>query len=137
MTGFLAIVSYVASSLCLAFITFERFYAISYAVERIRFGRAALVVALVWAVAFLKASLPLFNLNSYSAYAICLPFDTRNRVFTAYAWSLNGLLISSFFFICAFYGLIYVNKVAVGRKASMTSCSDNTGLRLRYLEDQR
>lgn len=137
LAGFLSIVSYVSSSLCLAFITFERFYAIRNTIERIQFRTAFLVMTIIWLVAIFEASLPLFNLNNYSAYAICLPFDTRNRIFMAYAWSLNGLLISSFLFICTFYGLIFINKVVVGRKASMTSCSDKTGMRLRYLEDQR
>ena len=33
LAGFLSIVSYVSSSLCLAFITFERYYAIKYAIN--------------------------------------------------------------------------------------------------------
>ena len=140
LAGFLAIVSYVSSSLCLALITFERYYAIKNSIDlnkRVKFRTALVSIGLIWSIAIYVASLPLFSLNNYSAYAICLPFDTRNRIFQAYAVSLNVLLTLSFLFICVFYLLIFMNKILIQRRSSLTSCTDNNQLKMREAEDQR
>jgi hypothetical protein len=124
----------------LAFITFERYYVIKNSLnfnKRIKFKHAFVGTIIIWIIALVEASLPLFNLNSYSAYAICLPFDTRNKIFHAYAISLEMLLIICLFFICTFYLLIILNNVVMERRMSLNTCNDNNQLRKREAEDQK
>ena len=114
LAGFLSVVSSVSSALCLAFITFERYYAIKNSInlnKRVSPKLAFILTTMIWIISLIAAALPLFELNDYSAYAICLPFDTRNQLFQIYLIGLNILLVMCFFFICVCYGLIFFNTV--------------------------
>ncbi len=140
LAGFLSIVSSVSSALCLVFITFERYYSIKHSTDynkRLRFKGALLITVVIWMVSFFAATLPLLNLNSYSAYAICLPFDTKGPVYKVYIIILNSLLVACFFFICILYALIFVNTIILEKRSTLTGCSDEVQMRLRSAEDQK
>lgn len=140
LAGFLSVVSSVASALCLAFITFERYYAIRNSLDsnkRISIKFALITSAIIWVISLIAAALPLFDLNSYSAYAICLPFDTRTYAYKIYIVCLNSLLVLCFFFICVCYGLIFISTMVIERRSSLSSCNNETQLKLRSLEDQK
>lgn len=140
LAGFLSVVSSVSSALCLAFITFERFYAIKNSInlnKRVTPKLAFILTTLIWLVSVIAACLPLFELNDYSAYAICLPFDTRTTAFQVYLVGLNGLLVLCFFFICVCYAMIFVNTLLAERRSSMTTCNNDAQLKLRNTEDKK
>jgi hypothetical protein len=124
----------------LAFITFERYYVLKNSLDyskRLSIRFVTLITALIWIASLLAATLPLFDLNNYSAYAICLPFDTRKTVYKFYLLSINSLLVSCFLFICTLYVLIFVNTIVLERRASLNGCHNLTQLRLRSVEDQK
>ena len=75
LAGFLGIASSVSSALCLAFITFERYYGITYSInynKRVNIRVAVVITFCIWVASFFVASMPLFKINSYSAYAVIL-----------------------------------------------------------------
>lgn len=75
LAGFLSIMSSVSSALCLAFITFERYYAIKNSFDyskRISIKAASVCTCFIWFISIIAASLPLLNFNSYSTYAVSL-----------------------------------------------------------------
>jgi hypothetical protein len=140
LAGFLSVVSCVSSALCLVFITFERYYSIKHSIssdKRVRFKGALVVTVAIWLVSLMIATLPLLNFNSYSAYAICLPFDTKGTIYKVYIVGLNLLLVVCFFLICVLYALIFVNTLILEKRARLTSCSDEVQMRLRNAEDQK
>ena len=140
LAGFLSVLSVSASALCLALITFERFYAITNSLDftkRINIRFAIVTMLSIWAVSSMLATLPIFNINTFSSYAICLPFDTSNFVFKLYVVFLNCLIVVCFAFICVCYGMILLNTV-VAKRASLCECSINAmQTRLRNMEDQK
>lgn len=136
--GFLSVASSVSSALGLAFITFERYYAIKNSInfnKRVTFKFAFLTVILIWIVSILFSFLPLVNINSYSAYAICLPLDIRGITYKIYVFGLNSLFTVCFLFICTFYALIFTKTTFRKRKTSLSECNDQ--MKLRNAEDQK
>nr|QVK45769.1 G protein-coupled receptor [Proales similis] len=137
LAGFLAIVSSVSSALTLLFITYERYRALKLPARRMTLTEALLASTLIWLCSVCVASLPLADLNRYSSYAICLPFDTNQPLDRLYVVSLNGLLITCFVLIFVLYAFIFMNKVSIELDARRDSCSNRSQIELRHSEDQR
>lgn len=140
LAGFLSVISSLASAFTLSFITFERFYAIKNCTDlnkRITIRSAIKAISVIWTLSLIVACLPLFDVNRYSTYAICLPFDTSKLQDKVYIVVLNSLLVTCFFFICLCYVLIFVNTIILERRASVTSCANELQIKLRSAEDQR
>jgi Leucine-rich repeat (LRR) protein len=73
LAGFFGIASSISSALCLVFITFERYYSLKnslYYYKRVSIKIAIIFTLIIWIISFIVASLPLFKINSYSAYAV-------------------------------------------------------------------
>ena len=140
LAGFLSIFSSVSSALCLVFITFERYYSIKNSIDlnkRLKFRSAVFVIISIWLFSFCTAMLPLFGINSYSEYAICLPFDTKEMRYKVYIIVLNCLLVTCFFFICILYGLLFVNTIILEKNSILGGCNNEVQIRLRTAEDQK
>jgi hypothetical protein len=136
LAGFLSVASSVSSALCLAFITFERYYAIQNSInynKRVSFKFAFIMVCLIWMISLVFSFLPLININSYSAYAICLPLDNRGLVYQAYIFALNFVFSVCFTFMCTFYAIIFFKTTFRKRKASFSECTEQA--KLRNIED--
>ncbi|CAF0813113.1 unnamed protein product [Brachionus calyciflorus] len=139
LAGFLSVISSLSSALCLCFITYERFYAIKNSInsKRLSLKFSIASIFLIWVFSFFVASLPLFKINTYSAYAICLPFETKKTSHKIYIMLLNGLLSSSFFIICFLYASIFIKTIVLERRSSFTSCNSGSQIKLRLAEDQK
>ena len=137
--GFLSIVSSVASAFCLSFITFDRYYAIrnSFDSKRIGLKTAILWIALIWVTSIFVALLPLFQVNSYSAYAICLPLQTKNIQHVIYIILLNILLISCLLLISILYASIFIDTLSIERRSSFSSCSSELQLKQRFVQEKK
>lgn len=140
MAGFLSILSFMSSALILAFVTFERFYVIKNSIhfnKRIGFKTSIKVTLCIWFASIIVASMPLNGINSYSAYAICLPLDTTDLKAKTYISFLILLLFSCFMVICMCYGMLFLNTVSLERRASSSSCNSDEQIKIRNYEDQR
>lgn len=137
--GFLSIVSSVASAFCLSFITFDRYYAIknSFGSKRIGLRTAILWVALIWMISICLATLPLLQVNSYSAYAICLPLQTKNTQHVIYIILLNILLIFCLLLISILYASIFIDTLSIERRSSFSSCSSELQLKQRFVQEKK
>ncbi|RNA05669.1 lutropin-choriogonadotropic hormone receptor isoform X2 [Brachionus plicatilis] len=137
--GFLSTVSSVASAFCLSFITFDRYYAIrnSFDSKRIGLKTAIVWLALIWTSSICIALLPLFQVNSYSAYAICLPLQTKNTTHVIYIIFLNVLLIFCLLLISFLYGSIFVDTLNIERRSSFSSCSSELQLKIRFVQEKK
>jgi Leucine-rich repeat (LRR) protein len=141
VAGFLSILSSLCSAFCLAFITFERFYAINNSIyynKRITLKVACFTISVIWIISLFVAFMPIIGINSYSAYAICLPFDTKNGKSRIYIIALSTVFVVCFFFIFISYSLLFIKRVAIERRtSSYSSCNNDEQMRLRNAEDQR
>lgn len=139
LAGFLSVLACLSTACFLAFITFERFYVIKYSCynKRISVKIAITVALLIWSLSTFGASLPFFKINSYSSYAICLPFDTRTETNKFYIISMNILLVFCFTFICICYLSILLNTVLLKKKSSLNSCNTIAQMKMRHAEVQK
>lgn len=90
MTGLVGVFSAELSVYTLAVITLERNYAITHAMhlnKRLSLRAASTIMSLGWCFAFIMALLPLFGISDYRKFAVCLPFETENSM-----WSLLYVL---------------------------------------------
>jgi hypothetical protein len=139
LAGFLSVLACLSTALFLTFITFERFYAIKYSYysKRIHIKIAFIIAFLIWFLSTIGAALPFFKINSYSSYAICLPFDTRTEKNKLYMVTMNILLVLCFTLISIFYLSILLNTVLLKKKCSMSSCNNIAQLKMRQAEVQK
>ena len=103
--GFIAIFASELSVFVLTVMTLERLHTIAYSFKsgRLKLRNAAIIVLVCWVMAGVLASLPIFDINSYSEVAICLPFklsSVRDKLFIALIPTLN---LTAFFIILASY----------------------------------
>ena len=90
LTGFTGVLSTELSVYTLAVITLERNYAITHAMhlnKRLSLRAASIVMLFGWCFSLLMALLPLCGISDYRKFAICLPFETDNSI-----WSLLYVL---------------------------------------------
>lgn len=86
ITGFSGVFSAELSVYTLAVITLERNYAITHAMhlnKRLSLRAATIVMSIGWCFSLLMAILPLCGISDYRKFAVCLPFETDNSI-----WSL-------------------------------------------------
>ncbi|XP_072032905.1 thyrotropin receptor-like [Amphiura filiformis] len=108
--GFLAVFSSELSIYTLSVITLERFYAIKHALhleKRLKLQQAVFYMCFGWVFALTVALLPLFGINSYYKYAVCLPFDIATKGALAYASGIMLLNGVAFVVIVMCYISIY------------------------------
>ena len=140
LAGFLSVSSSISSALLLSFVTFERYYSIKNSIDymkRINIKMAFLITLLIWSISALGATLPLFEFNSYSSFAICLPLETRYHIDQIYLISLNSLLVLCFITIFVFYLLIFLNTIIQERRTSLSTCNNTDQIKVRNSEDQK
>ncbi|KAG1661589.1 Lutropin-choriogonadotropic hormone receptor [Nymphon striatum] len=95
--------------------TFERWFAITYAIDmnkRIRIKGAAKAMLAGWMYALTMATLPVLGISGYARTSICLPMvneDTADLVYLITLLSINGL---AFILICGCYAKMYVSITA-------------------------
>ena len=108
--GFLAILSSELSVFTLTVITLERYIAIKNAIRvnrKLQLKTAIIVMIIGWLFALVTATLPLFGVNNYGKFSVCLPFeitDTKSIVFLVFLLCLNAL---AFVVILFCYILMY------------------------------
>ncbi|XP_072032881.1 uncharacterized protein [Amphiura filiformis] len=110
VASFLAVFSSELSIFTLCVITLERFYAIKHALhleKRLKLQHAMVIMCLGWVFAIVAASLPIFGVNRYYRYAVCLPFDISTTGAKAYISGLMLLNGFAFIIIMACYISIY------------------------------
>jgi hypothetical protein len=138
--GFLSILSFLSSALSLAFITFERFYAIKNSLnlnKRVSMRVALYGIGLIWIVALAIASMPLMQINRYSMYAVCLPLDTSTQPSRIYVAVLIFFLVSCFAFISLCYTLLLYDTLQLERRSSNLLCSSDNLMKMRAAEDHK
>lgn len=112
VAGFLGVFSSELSVFTLTVITVERYYAISHALQynkRLTLKSAGMVMTGGWIFCIGVASLPLFEISDYRKFAICLPFETSERVSLAYVCFIMIFNAVSFVAIIACYIKIYIS----------------------------
>ncbi|XP_033751818.1 leucine-rich repeat-containing G-protein coupled receptor 5-like [Pecten maximus] len=112
VAGFLGVFSSELSVFTLTVITVERYYAISHALQfnkRLTLKSAGVVMTGGWIFCIAVASLPLFEISDYRKFAICLPFETSERVSLAYVCFIMIFNAVSFVAIIACYIKIYIS----------------------------
>ena len=108
--GFIAVFSSELSVYSLVALTLERVYTIAHTFnqnDRVRKRVAFFVITLGWILAAAIASLPLFEINSYSRVAVCLPFVTERLKDKLYIGLVLSLNLIGFFIILASYIYIF------------------------------
>lgn len=109
VAGTLSVFASELSIFTLTLITFERYYAITYAIDlsmRLQLGWAAKIMTIGWIFAFSVAIMPVFGeagVNSYTKTSICLPLETRDTKDRVYLFSLLALNFGAFAIIFACY----------------------------------
>ncbi|XP_022651892.1 uncharacterized protein LOC111246484 isoform X4 [Varroa destructor] len=97
LAGFLGVLSSELSVYTLAVITMERNYAITHAMhlnKRLSLKHASYIMSVGWSFAFVMALLPLFGISDYRKFAVCLPFETEDRVsllYVVFLLAVNGM----------------------------------------------
>ncbi|CAM1302015.1 LGR4 (predicted) [Pycnogonum litorale] len=87
MAGFLGVLSSELSVFTLSVITLERHYAITHAMhlnKRLCLRHASYIMSGGWTFAVVLATLPLGGVSDYRKFAICLPFETGDKVSLGY-----------------------------------------------------
>jgi hypothetical protein len=110
LAGCLAVFSTELSVYTLAVLTLERHYAITHAMhlnKRLSLRRAAVIMAFGHVFAFGAAVAPLFGLSSYRRFAVCLPFEVRDRSSLSYVLSLVLMNGAAFFVLIGCYLRMY------------------------------
>ena len=111
-TGFCAIVSTMMSMYTLLVITLERTYTITFVMRRkVTKLTIAIVMVMGWIFALIMGILPLTGISSYSAVAICLPFDVLEPAslgYVAFLLLITGLV---FIIILVSYCIIFYQVV--------------------------
>ena len=111
-TGFCAIVSTMMSMYTLLVITLERTYTITFVMRRkVKKLTIAIVMVMGWIFALIMGILPLTGISSYSAVAICLPFDVLEPAslgYVAFLLLITGLV---FIIILVSYCIIFYQVV--------------------------
>ena len=108
--GFIAVFSSELSVYSLVALTLERVYTIAHTFNQnhcMRKRVALLVITLGWILSAVIASLPLFEINSYSRVAVCLPFVTERLKDKLYIGLVLSLNLIGFFIILASYIYIF------------------------------
>lgn len=105
LAGFVAIFSSELSVFILTVMTLERLHTIAYSFKRgrMKMRYAVAIVTIGWLLAGSLALLPIFDINTYSDVAICLPFrmeSIKDKLFIALVLSLN---ITAFVIILVCY----------------------------------
>ena len=105
--GFIAVFSTELSVYLMVVLTLERLQTIAYSFDqqgsRMRMRHAIVLVCIGWVVAGVAALLPLFDINSYSEVAICLPFRTEYIRDKAFIGVLLLLTVAAFLIILFSY----------------------------------
>ena len=108
--GFIAVFASELSVYSLVALTLERVYTIAHTFKqnyRVRKRVALLVITIGWILAAAIASLPLFEINSYSRVAVCLPFVTERLKDKLYIGMILSLNLIGFFIILVSYLYIF------------------------------
>ncbi|CAG0885133.1 unnamed protein product [Darwinula stevensoni] len=87
VAGFMGVLSSELSVYTLAVITMERNYAITHAMhlnKRLSLKQAAYIMVIGWTFAVIMAVLPLTGVSDYRKFAVCLPFETSDRLSLGY-----------------------------------------------------
>ena len=118
--GFIAIFSSELSVFILTFLTLERLHTIAYSFKsgRLRLRNATIIVFICWILAGILAALPLFDVNTYSDVAVCLPFrlsNIRDKLFIALLLTVN---LTAFFIILSSY--LHILRLFCRSRASCT-----------------
>ena len=120
--GFIAVFSSELSVYTLVLLTLERLYTIAYSFNhqnsRMKMWHAVFLVVIGWIFAGTVATLPLFEVNSYTEVAVCLPFRTdylKDRVYIGSILSLNMIAFLSIMFSYFHIMLIYCRSPANDR----------------------
>ena len=118
--GFIAIFSCELSVFILTFLTLERLHTIAYSFKsgRLRLRNATIIVFICWILAGILAALPLFDVNTYSEVAVCLPFrlsNIRDKLFIALILTVN---LTAFFIILSSY--LHILRLFCRSRASCT-----------------
>lgn len=109
IAGFITVFSSELSIITLTVITFERYFAITHAVQlhrRLRLNLAVKAMIGGWIYSLVMASLPLFGISSYSKTSICLPMENKDTVDIIYLIALLSLNVLAFLLISALYGRV-------------------------------
>ncbi|XP_065191502.1 thyrotropin receptor-like [Sycon ciliatum] len=108
--GFLAVFSSLVSVFSLTVITLDRYITIIHAmkVTPLNSRRLKRILLVGWLVMFLVALLPIFGVNNYSAYVVCLPLASRTAADIFYVVLVLGITAISFLLIIVCYIHIYV-----------------------------
>jgi leucine-rich repeat-containing G protein-coupled receptor 6 len=92
--GFIAIFSSELSVFVLTIMTLERFHTIAYSFKhgsiKKRYASVALIIC--WIFAGIIAVLPILDVNTYSAVAVCMPFridSIKDKIYIAFILTLN------------------------------------------------
>lgn len=106
--GFIAVFSSELSCSMLVAITLERVYTIYHSPKPGISMSTAIVVALFcWLISLAFAALPLFDINSYSKVAVCLPFVTTDLRDKIYIGVLLTTTMVAFLVIFVSYAVIF------------------------------
>lgn len=111
ITGFLGVFSTELSVYTLSVITVERNYAITNAMhlnKRLSLRAATTIMSIGWVFAFILALLPLVGVSDYRKFAICLPFETDDSIWSMiYVLSLIGVNGIAFLLLMGCYLRMY------------------------------
>ena len=119
--GFFAVLSSTASICVLGLITFERTTKIIFTFsgrDVMTLFRTVVCLIFVWITAFLFAVLPIFDINSYSRVAICLPIDIRDEADQVYISFLLFFTGAVCIFILTSYVILFIR---VKKATSLTT----------------
>ena len=122
--SFLAVFSSELSIYTLSVITLERFYAIKHALhleKRLKLKHAMAIMCFGWVFALVVASMPLFGVNKYYRYAVCLPFDKSSTGAFAYVGGL--MLMNGFAFLIIM--ACYINIYCAIQGSHAWNCNDS------------
>ena len=113
VAGFLAVFSTELSVCVLAIVTIERYLLIVHALHirrQMKLIHAKLALIVAWTYSFVVAILPVTNvISSYEKVAVCLPFETSNKLSEGYiAWLLLYYVLM-FVYIIVSYLKMYVS----------------------------
>lgn len=128
--GFLTVFSCELSIFTLTVITFERWYAINYAIhlnKRLRLRQAIAIMTFGWIYAIIMANLPLIGISGYGNVSICLPMKVENIADQIYVVSL--LVINGIAFVCIC--ICYINMYFQVRQSDSTARSNDATIAKR------
>ena len=121
--GFIGVFANELSVYLMVVLTLERLHTIVYSFEqqgsRMKMRHAVALVLFGWIFAGVAASLPLFDINSYTEVSICLPFRTeylRDKIYIGALFCLSVLAFLAILFSYVHILVIYCKSPANEKK---------------------